>query len=178
MSGISRAGSADEIGELYNRAEQYREYAHYARRTHYRLSDRRARAHQWIGALTIVAAALVSTGFLSTINSSPSNAFKLAGGIIALVAAILSGFQTFYKFAEVGEQHRLAAANYGAVRRDLDLFLARYARQREDESPLAYAELDRLANAIDELDREGPGYPGRTYDGVKAKRQRELAKPS
>jgi hypothetical protein len=167
----NKGGTGETIDALIERAGQYREYADLARRTHYRMSDRRARTHQWVGGLAIIAAATVSTGFLSTINSTPSNAFKFAGGVLALFAAILAGFQTFYKFAEVGEQHRLAAASYGSVRRDLDLFLARYAVKDPADAPTAITELDRLADRVDALDQEGPGYPGRVYAHIKKKRR-------
>jgi hypothetical protein len=159
-----------QMEALYAKAERFREYTDLARRTHYQMSDRRLRTHNWVGALAIIAAAAVSTGFLSTINSSPSNAFKLTGGIVALVAAILSGFQTFYKFADVGEEHRVAAADYGSVRRDLDLFLSRYASRDPNDLPGALRELDALANQIDELDKRGPGYPGRIYERIRTKR--------
>jgi conflict system pore-forming effector with SLATT domain len=155
------------IDAVYERAEQYRDYADIARRTHYKMSDARARTHQWIGALAIIAAAVVSTGFLASINSHQSNAFKLVGGIIALVAATLSGFQTFYKFSDVGEKHRVAAANYGEVRRDLELYLAKYSQKNPADLISALQELDELSDHIDGLDRAGPGYPGRVYRRVK-----------
>jgi hypothetical protein len=154
-----------------DQAREYCKYAHFARATHYKMSDRRARVQQWLGGTTIAISAVVSTGILASVSAKdPSFGLKLAAGIVALFATVFTGFQTFYKFGEIGEKHRLAAANYGALRSDLQRFLIRYKDDIPAERSEALVDLHKLSERLAELDRAGPGYPGRTYDRV-AKRE-------
>jgi hypothetical protein len=150
-----------------DQARQLCEYADLARTTHYKMSDRRARAQQWLGGVTIAISAVVSTGILASVSKNPSVGLTLAAGIIALIATILTGFQTFYKFGETAEQHRLAAANYGELRSDLQRFLIRYKDDNPGERAEALAELQKLTARAAQLDRAGPGFPGRLYQRVR-----------
>jgi SMODS and SLOG-associating 2TM effector domain family 4 len=154
---------SSEMSEVLEQASHYRDYAHLARTVHYHMADWRAWINQLIGGLTVLASALVSTGVLTNVKSNPGFALTLAAGIVAFVAAVLAGLQTFYKFGEVAEKHRTAAADYGEVRRELELFLVRYAEKDPAQASLALTELGRLAESLAELDRKGPGYPGRLY---------------
>lgn len=150
-----------------DQARQLCQYADVARATHYKMSDRRARAQQWLGGVTIAISAVVSTGILASVSKNPSLGLTLAVGIIALIATILTGFQTFYKFGETAEKHRLAAANYGELRSDLQRFLIRYMDDNAVERADALAELHSLTARAAELDRAGPGFPGRLYERMR-----------
>jgi hypothetical protein len=121
-----------------DQARQLCQYADVARATHYKMSDRRARAQQWLGGVTIAISAVVSTGILASVSKNPSLGLTLAV-IIALIATILTGFQTFYKFGETAEKHRLAAANTATTVRPATVSI----RYRDDN---AVERADALAN--------------------------------
>ena len=41
-------------------------------------------------------------------------------GIMSLCIAVIAGLQTFLKFSQRSERHRVAGARYGAIRRELE----------------------------------------------------------
>src|SRR3989442_2920082 len=89
----------------------------------------------------------------------------MGAGLIALIAATLDALQTFYKFPEAGERHRTAAAKYGVVRRELDLFTLRYEHADDSAREEALNALEKSASRLGELDESSPGIgtprPGR-----------------
>lgn len=163
------------IGALLEDAERYRQYALLVRSVHYRMADIRAWVGQLIGGLTVFAAAVVSTGILTHLNTHPSSALTVAGGVVAFIAAVLAGLQSFFKFGEAAEKHRVAGADYGEVATKLDLFLARYAAADVERTDAALDELSGITDKLGEYDRKGPGFPGRLYDRAR-KEQNDLKK--
>lgn len=132
------------------------------------MADRRALVNQVVGGLTVLAATAVSTGILTRAGKHPSTALTLAGGILAFVAAVLAGLQSFYKFAEVAEKHRTAAASYGDARMKLELLLAEYTGADAGKAPSALSELAAIQKELSSLDRAGPGFPSRLYRKAEA----------
>ena len=139
---------------------------------HYSRADRAARWNVVLGIPVTLTAAVVSTSIFASINSSPANGWKIVAGLIALLAAALSALQTFFKFPETGERHRVAAAKYGAVRRSLDVFILRYAHGGSASDAAALDQLERLATRLGELDETSPG-----IGSDRTKRRRSLGKP-
>ncbi len=113
---------AEDINELTMR---WIKRARESQFTHYQAGDRLVGRHRWIGVPAIVVSAIISLSIFGTLE-------KMGGGewlkyfaiVFALLAAVLSGLQTFMKYAERGEAHRAVAANYGAIRRRLELLYA------------------------------------------------------
>src|SRR5712692_815957 len=161
---------ADADAELTQLREQAKNYLHYAdlvRTVHYYRADRRAWLNQVTGGLTVLAAAIVSTGILTHDKTHAGFWLTLAGGVVAFFAAVLAGLQSFYKFGEVAEKHRTAAADYGNTRMQLELFLVRYTGQGSSQQEAAIKDLTQLAQQIYDLDRKGPGFPADLYYSAK-----------
>ena len=118
------------------------------RAVRYRMADLRAWLGQVTGGLAVFAAAVVSTGILTHVNINATSALVVAGGVVAFVAAVLAGLQTFYKFGEAAENHRVAGADYGEVARKLDLFLAQYPRIRRQRHRLRTGVRQRRTTAM------------------------------
>jgi hypothetical protein len=156
---------------LLKQARRYQRYAMTVRMVHYHMADQRAWLNQAIGVLTVLAASLVSTGILTHVNTHPSAALTVAGGAVAFAAAVLAGLQSFYKFGEVAEKHRIAGADYGDIGKKLELFLVEHADAADAEAAQALSALTLLAAQLSELDRKGPGFPAHLFD--RAARQHE-----
>jgi len=159
--------SDEKMRRLLQDAESYLEYALLVRAVHYRMADLRSWLGQVIGGLAVFAAAVVSTGILTHLSINASSALIVAGGVVAFIAAVLAGLQTFYKFGEGAEKHRVAGADYGEVARKLDLFLAQYRGSDDSVIDSALADLATLADKLSDYDRKGPGFPGRLFDRMR-----------
>jgi SMODS and SLOG-associating 2TM effector domain family 4 len=143
--------------EIIEAATKFRNSAQFMRDQHYGRSDNASRWNIILGVPATLIAAVVSTSIFASINSSPSNHWKIVAGTIALIAAALSALQTFFRFPESGERHRVAAAKYGAVRRSLELFVLRYAHANSSSRDEALNALDKLTTKLGELDESSPG---------------------
>jgi hypothetical protein len=161
----------NDVAALVREASDLRSRVLLARATHYKLADRRARTNQNVGGVTVVFSTIVSAGILTGVHKHHGTAFTLAAGIVSLAAGLLAGLQSFYKFGESGERHRLAGANFGGVRNDIDFFLAQYSGADSTYFDAARKELKAQTDRFTKLEQAGPGYPGRVYDRIK--RQQE-----
>jgi hypothetical protein len=152
--------------DLVTMAETNEKFAEDARNTHYNRADLNALLHRLVGGAAVVTSAVVSTSILASLNKDhPSFGLTLAAGILAVVAAVLSGLQTFYKFGEVGERHRLAGAYFGELRRDLELL-----RRCPTEADRC-TELRKLLDRLGKLEEAGPGYPASVFHHISEPRR-------
>lgn len=83
---------------------------------------RRLDFHRYlIGVPATALAALAGTSTLATWQEETANeAISLLAGIVAIMAAVLVGLQTFLNYGARAEQHRVAGARYKAVIREIE----------------------------------------------------------
>ncbi len=118
--------------------------AHYARAT--RLAD----FNIWFGVPVVALTTLVATSVFATLQKDVRIELRIAVGIISALAAVLASLQTFLRFQERAEKHRVSAELWAAVRREIDEMLALhpdYLAERSD--PKKY--LDDLRRRMDEV---------------------------
>jgi hypothetical protein len=98
-----------------------------------------------LGIATVVLAAVLATSIFSSIESSPGTKAKILAGMLGVTAAVLAALQTFLGFDSRAAQHRETAAQYGALRRELE--------QARAGSTLSQEQLTRIRERWDETDR-------------------------
>jgi hypothetical protein len=83
-------------------------------------------------------------------------------GFILLGA--LSALQTFFRWGDLASKHRAAAAEYGALKREIDELLARHAAGADvlDE------DVTRVRERMDTLSRDVPELPQSTWRRARA----------
>ena len=114
---------------------------------------RRFRAlNLWLGVPAVILSTVVGTTVFATLEKQVELGWRLAVGAISIAAAVLTSLQTFLRFGERAEQHRLAASKYSAVRRQMEQILALPAGSRGDPKAL----LEELRNRLDALAIEVP----------------------
>lgn len=129
-------------------------------KTHMAAAERFQGLHQWLG----IAATVLATGAAATIVAALS---KVASGLLALGAAIVSGVLTFMKPERTAEQHLAAGRQLAALRV--------HARQvlNLDLPLLAPAELrgaiDDIAAKKASIDDGAPSTRGRDYNVARGK---------
>jgi hypothetical protein len=116
-------------------------------------------ASYWLGVPVIVLSTVVGTTVFATLQKQVSLKIQIGLGTISVIAAILAGLQTFLRYSERAEKHRAVAAEYGAVRRQIEEIVA---------LPLAFRGtpkdfLEQLRKKLDSLAQTAPSVPNRIW---------------
>jgi hypothetical protein len=131
---------------------------------HYEAAKACDRLNLWLGIPVIVLSTWVgSSVFASLGQDSVNSTLQILTGLISLLAATLASLQTFFRFTEKAEKHRLSAARYGALRRETEEMLATCSQPPAEMIATLRQKLDRLAD-------EAPHIPHRSW----ARRQQVL----
>ena len=123
--------------------------------THYALAGQLAGRNIQLGVPVVVLTTIVGTSVFATLQEEVTTTWRIAVGTISVIAAVLASVQTFLRFAERAEQHRAAAENWAAIRREIAQKRAlhpEYLAARGD--PQKY--LDELRKRIDQVSAQSP----------------------
>lgn len=124
---------------------------------HYAAERSLLRGHYVIGIPLVLLTAFAGTSIFATISLQTDTWFKVAVALTSVVAAILSGLQTFLRNADRASNHRSAGGSYGALRRELEQWLA-----SGGALPSAQ-ELTTLRRRLDDLAEHSPAIPPRVW---------------
>lgn len=120
--------------------------------THYGAAKRLGNYGRIFGVPVIVITAIVgASAFASILAESVPLYAKLIAGLCSLAATVLSSLQTFFKFSERSEKHRLFGAKFGAVRRELEVLHIQTQISPADLASVR-AKLDKLAEEAPDVD--------------------------
>ena len=112
--------------------------------------------NKWLGVLAILLSAILSASFVSTFFAGleilADVAVRAIASALAVLSAVISGVQTFYKSPEKAKQHRGAAASYANLVRDIERFLAS-SPSNETENISTY--LEQVDQRLSELEQGG-----------------------
>lgn len=76
-----------------------------------------------LGLTGAVLAAIVSTTIFSALSASESRPLLFTAGAISLLTTVIAAVHGYEKNGELSEQHRQAARQYGALRREFELLV-------------------------------------------------------
>jgi hypothetical protein len=102
---------------------------------------------------------LVGTSIFATLQAETAIGFRIAVGIISVLAAVLASLQTFLRLSERAEKHRAVAVRYGALRRELETAIAK-------GGPYEEKLVDGLREKVDSISSEAPEIPDRVWKKV------------
>jgi predicted permease len=91
---------------------------------HYNAARSFANLNYWIGIPAVIFAAIVGTSVFASLKKDVDIYIKITIASFSIIAAILSALQTFLKYNERSEKHRLAGARYAAIKREIEQLLA------------------------------------------------------
>lgn len=124
---------------------------------HYISAKKLEHRNMWLGIPTIFLSAAVGTSIfaeLETINVVT----KIAVGLTSVLAAALAGVQTFLRFSERSEKHRVTAAKYGAIRREIDQSIS------FNKDSLTSNIVDNIRLKMDKLAEDEPNISSRIWE--------------
>lgn len=127
---------------------------------HYSCANYFGRLHLLLGVPTVIFTILVGTAVFTSLEKQDIGSFKILVGLVSILAAILSGLQTFLRFSERAEKHRATAAGYSAVRRHLE-FLATFPPSSVEGWKQALAEVRKQ---MDDLTKSSPEVPASIFN--------------
>jgi len=152
--------------DILEKAKQFQNFCIKKCNAHYLAAETSARRNQWFGIPTAILTAIVATSIFGTLSQKETIVWLsiLTGGL-SVLAAVLSSLQTFLRFSEIAQEHRVAAVGFESMRRKIDLFLLKY--RGSDDRLAALDRLEKLSSDIDAISQSCPTLPDAIYDAVK-----------
>jgi hypothetical protein len=130
--------------------------------THYEMANRLSSSNIALGVPVVVLTTFVGTSVFATLQEDVDTRLRIFVGVISVLAAVFASLQTFLRFGERAEKHRVAAEKWSAIRREIAEMLAlhpTYLASRGD--PKQY--LDDLRARMDEVSTQSPEMPDRRW---------------
>jgi hypothetical protein len=150
------------MNDLVARATKYAQGAGRTQEGQYLGAKRDEHRSTWIGWTSAALSATVGTSiFAQWVQRHPT-----IFGMAAILAATLAAVQRTAKFAERADAHRSSGAEYGRLRRRIDMLRLRIEGgdiTRED----ALSQLDRIGEKLSDLARQARVLPGGIYERAK-----------
>lgn len=135
--------------------------------THYELAGRLAKRNIQLGAPIVILTTIIGTSVFATLEEQVESGWRIAVGLVSVLAAVLASLQTFFRFAERAEQHRIAAELWAAIRRHIGEMLALHPGYLHGD-PQKY--LAALRQRMDETSKQSPAMGQATWERALAKR--------
>jgi conflict system pore-forming effector with SLATT domain len=130
-----------------------------SRAVHYETAKQYERRDLLLGVPVVMLTTLVGTSVFAALGQSVHLWAQIAVGLCSVVAAVLAGLQTFLRFAERAEKHRMVAVRYGALNRKIEALLALGGDLPRDQ-------VLGLCKRIDDLSAEAPSTPNWVWELV------------
>ena len=152
------------MDDLLQQMEVYRTHASNMGYGHYQAGKHTARKHRLLGLPIMITTTVVGTSIFATVSTNPSLIWKIIAGLISLTAAVLASIQTFFNFQEQSQKHKEAGVRYGILRRDIDLYMLKYANANQSARDQALADLKTIADRLGQLAEESPDLADSFYE--------------
>ena len=148
--------SQNEIGYLrpLELILSWRDRASLAREAHFNSANYYGKLHHWFGIPVVVLTTLVATGIFTTLQESDDINWRIITSLLGVLAAILSGLQTFFNYQGTSESHRTIANRYSALIRELEY---RQIETKKQEALIQF--LDEWRIKYDTAQQESPSVP-------------------
>ena len=127
-----------------------------SQKAHYVCANRFSKRNFWLGMPAIALSTIVGTAIFSSLGGMKIPIpLQFIIGCISIFAAVLTSLQTFFGYAERADRHRVAGAEYGAIRRSLELLKTIPAENVEQLKN----SLESIKQNMDLLAKETPEVP-------------------
>jgi hypothetical protein len=103
--------------------EQWTLRVHRVQMAHYESARLFERLHLWLGLPAIALSTLVGTAVFASLSRAAELSLQIVIGLLSVAAAVLTGLQTFLKYSELAERHRLAGARFANLKHRLELLV-------------------------------------------------------
>jgi hypothetical protein len=141
----------------------------YGKKKHFNAADRNEKNHYKIGVPIVVINILTGSILFYVIKESASYWIKYVPLILALISALLSGFQTYLNLQKKVEGHRRVGNKYLAIMKKCDR-LQGYIFDKVVSNDDLISRIESIAIEIDSINIESESYPTSNSDYLLAKK--------
>jgi len=113
--------------------------------------------YNFLGILTTIISIFLGSLFFLTISKDLPAYSKWIGALLALLAAVSSGIQTFFNFNKTFEAHRKIANKYLKIAVDIQLIIATYEDKLIDSEELQ-SKYTKLKESYDQINIEAESF--------------------
>lgn len=135
----------------------------YGKKKHFNAGDRLEKNHYRIGIPLIIINVLTGSVLFYVLTDGVTNWIKFIPLILALIAAILSSFQTYLNLPQKVEGHRRVANRYLAAMKRCDR-LQGYIADNLISNEEAINRLESIALEAEDINREAEAFPTNNSD--------------
>lgn len=153
--------------EILKKFQHFRHTYQVIARAHHLAALAYHRYNNYLGVPVVILTAVISTAIFATLENNPELIYKIAAGLISLLATVLSALQTFLGFNQKAEAHKNAGIKYSAIKRKFEALHLHYSVTENPNKELALKELSTLLDEINQLAEEMPTIPDRFYNRAK-----------
>jgi len=147
----------EQIDNTKERLKRIKVDAVYGKKKHFNAADRKNKIHYWIGIPLIVLNTLTGSLFLYEITWQTKDGIKYIPLVFAVLAVLLSGFQTFLNLQKSSEGHRRVGNKYLTIMKKCDRLYA-YMQDGLLEKDDIVERLEQIAIDIEQVDSEAEAY--------------------
>jgi endonuclease/exonuclease/phosphatase (EEP) superfamily protein YafD len=130
------------------------------------------RANYWLAVPIIVITSTLGTAAFASISTVMADTGKIWFGALSMLAAVLAGLQTHFRYAEKAEKHKNLGAQYGAIRRRIEAVLALPHAQRGQQAEV----LEEISYKLDAISGEGDVVSRRIFERTQQRLARKDAR--
>jgi flagellar basal body-associated protein FliL len=123
---------------------------------------------------TAIFTAIVASAMFATLSNSSAIGWRIATAFLGLLTSILVAAQAFGKFYERSETHRDAAVEFGAIRLELEQFIANGFSPNSDIHNI----LDEIRYRILQVSSKTPAVANRLWKSVSKRASTNLVSAS
>ena len=147
---ITPSDGSDWDAPVAELLEDWRQRVYAAQSAHYSSADRFRVLNYLVGVPAIIFSSIVGTAIFAGLQRDTPQTFLVAS--ISIIAAVLTGLQTFLRFPERASQHATAADWYSAIRRDVEETLHLPVANRGNAKEC----LDRIRKEMNRVTQDAP----------------------
>jgi hypothetical protein len=149
----------------------------YGKKKHFNAADRKEKYHYWIGVPLVIINILAGSILFYVLTDGVDNWVKYIPLVLALIAALLSGFQTFLNLQKKIEGHRRVGNKYLAIMKKSDRIRA-YINDEAIKEKELINKVEEIATDIYNINIESESFPTNKSDYELAKKGIESGEES
>jgi hypothetical protein len=158
---------AKYLNDIFNLAKNYQIYARIRDTAHYQMALRLRRQERFLGIPVIILTTIVGTAIFASLQNQAAVIWRIATGLLSVLAATLAALQTFFNFSGEAERHESVAVGYSQLRRQFDNFIV--CHQADATTPAAaFSAWEVLLKEMDHLEQKAPRITNRVWELSKA----------
>jgi hypothetical protein len=136
---------------------------HRVQRGHYLAGRRYDRMHLSLGIPAVVLSAIVGSAVFSSL-AAPHTAigWTIAVGLFSIMSLVLTALQTFLKYSELAERHKIAGARFADLKHRIEMVAVFQSQDRE----AVRKELETIEGLWAKVREESPNLPAGIWVSV------------